>query len=373
MSTKITTRWAFNVNEWNPSDEQYQQILSFVQPEEKSRINRFYSIEDAKLALIGRCLMRLLFCKLYKSNWKSIKFSRTTENKPILVGEFFVKPDFDLVINFNISHHGDWVVLVAGENSLIGVDLMKVELPFNQTIDEFFETLKEQFSDYEWNAIKNPNHTRFQQLHQFYQYWCLKESYVKAVGLGLTLDLKSIEFRLSNETPNLTGNTQLTKSKTKLFIENKFQPEWKFEESYLDELHCVCISYNVMEEGKNNIKFEKIHIEEIIKFAEKFIGIALTDSLDELIQMEKITPQLAMKVLVQFDKSITEALDNKVRSKATFKAGHLHTYRFCDEVWTFIIKNPNFKLDSSEPSVLVDKIKIVACNSKKPGEAENKS
>ncbi|CAG8524789.1 16204_t:CDS:2 [Funneliformis caledonium] len=368
MSTRVTARWAFNVNEWNPSDEQYQQVLSFVQPEEKSRINRFHSIEDAKLALIGRCLMRLLFCKIYKSKWTSIQFSRTKENKPILV-----KPDFDHVINFNISHHGDWVVLVAGESSLIGVDLMKVELPFNQTIDEFFEILKEQFSDYEWNVITNPNHTRFQQLHQFYQYWCLKESYVKAVGLGLNLDLKSIEFHLSNETPNLSGNTQLTKSKTQLFIENKLQPEWKFEETYLDELHCVSIAYNVMEEGKD-IKlqnFEKIHIEEIIKFAEKFIGIALTDSLDELIQKEKITPQLAMKVLVQFDKSITEALDTKVRNKATFKAGHLHTYRFCDEVWTFIIKNPNFKLESDQ--VLVDKIKIVACNSKKPGEAENKS
>jgi len=99
--------------------------------------------------------------------------------------------------------------------------------------------------------------------------------------------------------------------------------------------------------------------------------MALTDSLDELIQLGQITPQLAMKVLVQFDKSITETLEHKVKHKATFKAGHLHTYRFCDEVWTFIIKNPNFKLEHE--SVPVDKIKIVACNSKKPGEAENKN
>ncbi|KAF0540268.1 transcription initiation factor IIA, gamma subunit, helical domain-containing protein [Gigaspora rosea] len=98
------------------------------------------------------------------------------------------------------------------------------------------------------------------------------------------------------------------------------------------------------------------------------IGMALTDSLDELIQTSHIDPQLAMKVLLQFDKSITEALETKVRTKATFKAGHLHTYRFCDEVWTFIIKNPNFKLENEQ--VHVDKIKIVACNAKKPGEAE---
>jgi transcription initiation factor TFIIA small subunit len=54
------------------------------------------------------------------------------------------------------------------------------------------------------------------------------------------------------------------------------------------------------------------------------IGMALTDSLDELIQSGHINPQLAMKVLVTFDKSITEALTSKVKSKAVFKvSSHL--------------------------------------------------
>jgi transcription initiation factor TFIIA small subunit len=52
--------------------------------------------------------------------------------------------------------------------------------------------------------------------------------------------------------------------------------------------------------------------------------MALTDSLDELIQSGHINPQLAMKVLVTFDKSITEALTSKVKSKAVFKvSSHL--------------------------------------------------
>ncbi|RUP44019.1 transcription initiation factor IIA, gamma subunit, helical domain-containing protein, partial [Jimgerdemannia flammicorona] len=95
------------------------------------------------------------------------------------------------------------------------------------------------------------------------------------------------------------------------------------------------------------------------------LGMALTDSLDELIQTGHMNPQLAMKVLTQFDKSITEALANRVRSRATFK-GHLHTYRFCDEVWTFIIENPNFRFEHD--TVAAEKVKIVACNAKRPGE-----
>ncbi|KAI7874369.1 transcription initiation factor IIA, gamma subunit [Lichtheimia hyalospora FSU 10163] len=95
------------------------------------------------------------------------------------------------------------------------------------------------------------------------------------------------------------------------------------------------------------------------------IGMALTDSLDELIQSGHINPQLAMRVLTTFDKSISEALSQLVRNKATIK-GHLHTYRFCDDIWTFIVENPNFKFE--QESVTADKIKIVACNAKRPGE-----
>ena len=40
--------------------------------------------------------------------------------------------------------------------------------------------------------------------------------------------------------------------------------------------------------------------------------------------------------------------------------GHLHTYRLCDDVWTFIVKNPSFKMESNEV-VAAQKIKIVAC------------
>lgn len=43
--------------------------------------------------------------------------------------------------------------------------------------------------------------------------------------------------------------------------------------------------------------------------------------------------------------------------------GHLDTYRFCDEVWTFIIKDVKFKLDNQH-TVEAERVKIVACQSK---------
>ncbi|OAA37440.1 Transcription initiation factor IIA, gamma subunit [Metarhizium rileyi] len=102
------------------------------------------------------------------------------------------------------------------------------------------------------------------------------------------------------------------------------------------------------------------------------IGLALTDTLDDLISEERINPQLAMKILGNFDQAITEALQKNVKSRLQFKGttrqGSLDTYRFCDEVWTFLIKNVTFKMDNGSQSVQADKVKIVSCNAKKPGE-----
>ena len=41
-------------------------------------------------------------------------------------------------------------------------------------------------------------------------------------------------------------------------------------------------------------------------------------------------------------------------------------YRSCDEVWTFILKNATFKFDNE--TVAADRIKSIACSSKKAGE-----
>lgn len=76
-------------------------------------------------------------------------------------------------------------------------------------------------------------------------------------------------------------------------------------------------------------------------------------------------PQLAMKVLANFDRAIAENLQQNVKARLTFK-GSLDTYRFCDEVWTFLIRNVQFKMEGSSTPVTVDKVKIVSCNAKPP-------
>ena len=49
------------------------------------------------------------------------------------------------------------------------------------------------------------------------------------------------------------------------------------------------------------------------------LGVTLTDALDDLIGDERIDPQLAMKVLTQFDRVVAETLQEKVKARLTFK------------------------------------------------------
>jgi transcription initiation factor TFIIA small subunit len=88
------------------------------------------------------------------------------------------------------------------------------------------------------------------------------------------------------------------------------------------------------------------------------LGITLTDVLDEFIQKQLLSAQLAMRVLTQFDRIMSEALSERVRARSSLK-GHLHTYRFFDDVWKFILRKCTIKID--DRLLHVDEVKIVAC------------
>ncbi|XP_055968014.1 transcription initiation factor IIA subunit 2-like [Sorex fumeus] len=94
------------------------------------------------------------------------------------------------------------------------------------------------------------------------------------------------------------------------------------------------------------------------------LGNSLQESLDELIQSQHITPQLALRVLLQFDKALNSALAQRVRNHVTFR-GSLNTYRFCDSVWTFVLNDVEFSKVTE--LIKVGKVKIVAYDGKNTG------
>lgn len=75
------------------------------------------------------------------------------------------------------------------------------------------------------------------------------------------------------------------------------------------------------------------------------IGNSLVDALDTLISEGRIEASLAMRVLETFDRCVSEILKEQTSSKLTVK-GDLDTYGFCDDVWTFIVKNCSVNVEN---------------------------
>lgn len=106
------------------------------------------------------------------------------------------------------------------------------------------------------------------------------------------------------------------------------------------------------------------------------VGNSLVDALDTMISDGRIEASLAMRVLETFDRVVAETLRDNTQSKLTVK-GNLDTYGFCDDVWTFIVKNCQVTVEGShegnghmggndsQSTIGVDKLRIVACNSKR--------
>jgi 4'-phosphopantetheinyl transferase len=92
----------------------------------------------------------------------------------------------NLEIDFNISHSGKYVALVIG-NDRYGIDI-------EQHRPVKIDLLNRQFTESEWKLIRNSK----DQLHQFFKFWSIKESAIKADGRGVEV-LSKTQILSENE------------------------------------------------------------------------------------------------------------------------------------------------------------------------------
>ena len=87
--------------------------------------------------------------------------------------------------------------------------------------EEFFNLMRGQFTNYEWSNIRGPAEPQ-KQVDQFYLHWALKESYIKAVGIGLGFELQRAQFSINQPYAKQAklGNAQ---SKARLRQTNEHQ------------------------------------------------------------------------------------------------------------------------------------------------------
>ncbi|KAA8784075.1 4'-phosphopantetheinyl transferase [Paenibacillus sp. 4624] len=149
-------------------------FLSSVSEERRAQASRFIHLADTYRSVMGEVLARVKLSKLTGLGHGEITFTRNKYGKPALT--------HDADVQFNVSHSGDWVALITGSKDELGVDVEKIAPIDLQIAERFFSSSECQLLDGKPEVMKRET---------FYRLWTLKESYIKAVGMGLSMPLDS--------------------------------------------------------------------------------------------------------------------------------------------------------------------------------------
>lgn len=149
---------------------------------ELNRIKKFRKENDQKRSLIGKIAIADILSEFLNIKKELLIFDRDKYDRPYLKNPKLQKMDF------NISHSGDYVLVGFSSAGKIGVDIEKIK-----AID--MKIANNVFRDEE---IKYLHFKKEMSLYRFYRLWSLKESFVKAVGEGLSYPLKKFHFEFEN-------------------------------------------------------------------------------------------------------------------------------------------------------------------------------
>ena len=154
-------------------DRIYASFLELVSPQRKQRAKRFLRREDACRCIIGEVLAK--YCVAVRE--------RIPINEIVFHSDEFGKPRIasTKTMDFSISHSKSWVVC-AIDNGPVGIDVEHVHDHDSAIAKRFFHP-----DEYAMLCALPEDEKKA----KFYELWTLKESYIKAIGKGLSCPLDS--------------------------------------------------------------------------------------------------------------------------------------------------------------------------------------
>jgi surfactin synthase thioesterase subunit/phosphopantetheinyl transferase len=159
---------------------------ALLSDEERARCDRFVFAQDRRDFTVAHALVRSALSRYAERAPAEWRFVADRFGKPAVVAEQAGEPP----LAFNLSHTKGLVACAISRGGTVGIDVerCKRDVRGRDIAARYFAAgeLRQLYS-----CRSDQHHTRFIEL------WVLKESYVKAVGAGLSLDLHtcSFEFR----------------------------------------------------------------------------------------------------------------------------------------------------------------------------------
>jgi len=169
------------------------EALRLLSPEDKEKVLKYRFYHDSVRSLLGRLQILRLLAVVMKIDPSSISIEKTKKGKPYVANPEACPDPALRGMQFNISHHGDWVILAAESHFSVGCDVMNIDRRRGGT-ETFFRHMKSNFSEGEWAEVQSEAGGVRGKMTRFMRLWTLKEAYVKALGMGLSLEPKRVCF-----------------------------------------------------------------------------------------------------------------------------------------------------------------------------------
>ncbi len=169
---------------WGPLDIQRPEVRGtcrYLSEGELTRADRFRFQEQRDRFVLRRGLLRAVLARYVDTEPAALQFCLGPHGKPELAGT-------DGRVRFNTSSSGDVAAIAVTCEREVGVDLERVRCDpgIEQIIESFFSLCE---ASHLW-PVQGERRT-----HEFFQYWTLKEAFLKATGRGLTVPPEQFEIQ----------------------------------------------------------------------------------------------------------------------------------------------------------------------------------
>jgi 4'-phosphopantetheinyl transferase len=194
---------------------------ALMTPEERQKQQRFVFDKGRHEALVSRALVRTTLSRFAPVAPEAWRFVIGEHGKPEIAPGLVGTP-----VRFNLSHTSGLLACAVTREHDVGVDVewMARNSDIVAIADRFFSSSEVAAL----HALPETEHQR-----RFFQYWTLKEAYIKARGLGLALPLGDFSFHLEASPIRISFSGTIT---------NDDPHAWQFTQSFPTREHSLAVA-----------------------------------------------------------------------------------------------------------------------------------
>ncbi|WGV98983.1 4'-phosphopantetheinyl transferase superfamily protein [Vibrio sp. YMD68] len=183
--------WLCPLNQLDECLNKTSQLRTWLSGDEVKKVDRFRFHHDKIQALYIRCYLRCVLSQYSSLGPQEWQFHLGPKGKPALISEQYLNTG----LSFNISHSKDHLLIAVCQMKNASI-FLGVDIEHSRSGMDIGAVMNRYFTAEEIKDLNDLDSDRKNE--RFFDLWALKESYIKATGLGLSIPLNRFSFDFSS-------------------------------------------------------------------------------------------------------------------------------------------------------------------------------